>query len=303
MKESMFVACNNLDEVQKATSNLDKSKLCSLKIDDGGVIKDVDNFKGVYNITQGKFCASVVPYYNLVQHKEYFDSFAEAMTRLNINFKMIIKQSGNKSFADIDFQDKNIKFDKLNEEFVTGIRLINSYNKSTGLIVAPRFTRLACANGMIITRTMKTVSIKHNSKILKELQSFIEKKLNSIINESTHLQTWVSEGMADSVEWRVAARILEKLFTQIKHREEILKRLEISLVVVTDKKTKKKNVSYVLDNKEKKKVTRWDLYNACTHYISHGEHITPHIEDVLHKKAERLLDTPLAKMPKIKVTV
>lgn len=299
----MFVACNNLDEVQKATSNLDKSKLCSLKIDDGGVIKDVDNFKGVYNITQGKFCASVVPYYNLVQHKEYFDSFAEAMTRLNINFKMIIKQSGNKSFADIDFQDKNIKFDKLNEEFVTGIRLINSYNKSTGLIVAPRFTRLACANGMIITRTMKTVSIKHNSKILKELQSFIEKKLNSIINESTHLQTWVSEGMADSVEWRVAARILEKLFTQIKHREEILKRLEISLVVVTDKKTKKKNVSYVLDNKEKKKVTRWDLYNACTHYISHGEHITPHIEDVLHKKAERLLDTPLAKMPKIKVTV
>ena len=299
----MFVACNNLDEVQKATSNLDKSKLCSLKIDDGGVIKDVDNFKGVYNITQGKFCASVVPYYNLVQHKEYFDSFAEAMTRLNINFKMIIKQSGNKSFADIDFQDKNIKFDKLNEEFVTGIRLINSYNKSTGLIVAPRFTRLACANGMIITRTMKTVSIKHNSKILKELQSFIEKKLNSIINESTHLQTWVSEGMADSVEWRVAARILEKLFTQIKHREEILKRLEISLVVVTDKKTKKKNVSYVLDNKEKKKVTRWDLYNACTHYITHGEHITPHIEDVLHKKAEKLLDTPLAKMPKVVVTI
>ena len=234
----------------------------------------------------------------------------EIPTKLNISSPVAIVQNPeniNKTFSRAEALEigklLNIKFDKLNEEFVTGIRLINSYNKSTGLIVAPRFTRLACANGMIITRTMKTVSIKHNSKILKELQSFIEKKLNSIINESTHLQTWVSEGMADSVEWRVAARILEKLFTQIKHREEILKRLEISLVVVTDKKTKKKNVSYVLDNKEKKKVTRWDLYNACTHYISHGEHITPHIEDVLHKKAERLLDTPLAKMPKIKVTV
>lgn len=297
MKENMYVECNNLEEVQKATTDLDRATLCPLKIDDGGVIKDVDNFVGVYNVTQGKFCTSVVPYYNLIQHKEYFDSFAEAMTKLNIDFKMIIKRSGNKAFADIEFQDKNIKFDKLDEEFTTGIRLVNSYNKSTGLIATPRFTRLACINGMILTRTMKSVSIKHHSKQVKELQSFIEKKLHSVINESSHLQHWVSEGMADSIEWNAAARILEKLFEQVKHREEILKKLDISLIVVKDKKTKKKNITYILDNKEKKKITRWDLYNACTNYITHGEQITPHIEDVLHKKAEKLLNTPLAKLP------
>ncbi len=303
MKENMYVECNNLEEVQKATSDLDRATLCPLKIDDGGTIKDVDNFVGVYNVSQGKFCASVVPYYNLVQHKEYFDAFAEAMVRLNMDFKMIIKRSGNKSFADIEFQNKNIKFDKLNEEFTTGIRLVNSYNKSTGIIATPRFTRLACANGMIVTRIMKTVSIKHHSKLVKELQSFIEKKLNTIINESYHLQHWVSAGMKDSIEWNAAARILEKLFEQVKHREEILKRLDIALIIVKDKKTKKKNITYILDNKEKKKITRWDLYNACTYYITHGEHITPHIEDVLHKKAEKLLDTPLAKMPIAKIRI
>jgi len=298
MKEESYI-CKTLTEVQSATKNLDIAKIVPIKIDDGGVIKDVENFVGVYNVSKGKYCASVVPHYNLVQHRKYFDSFAEALNRLNIDFTMKISQTGNRAFADIEFNNNKIKFDKLNEEFTTGIRLANSYDKSTGIHVMPRYTRLACTNGMILTRSEKTLSIKHHSKMAEEIESFVERKINQIINDNTDLQVWVSSCMGDSIEWNVSCRIVEKLFPQLKHREEILKRLGLSVVHTEDEKTKKKSITYVWDKKEDKKdkFTRWEIYNAITNYLTYGEQITPHIESIFHKKAEKLLITPLVEMP------
>jgi len=111
--------------------------------------------------------------------------------------------------------------------------------------------------------------------------------------------------MQDSIEWNTACKILEKLFGQVKHREEILKRLGIALIEVKDKKTKKKTVSYTWNNEQEKKAkfTRWEIYNAVTNYLTHGEQITPHIENLFHKKAEKLLTTPLNKMPVVKAVL
>jgi len=305
MKENLSFTCNNLEEIKTATSQLDRANLVPLKIDDGGVVKDVENFKGIYNVTQGKFCTAVIPYYNLIQHKQYFDNFADSLNKLGINFSMVIQQQGNRAFADIEFKDRNLKFEKLNEEFTTGIRLINSYNKSTGICVMPKFTRLACTNGMVITRMEKTLSVKHHSKLVCDIQVFIEKRINHIISRNEDLKIWVSESIKDSIEWRNTCGILAKLFKQIKHREEILKRLGIDIIAIKDKKTKKKNVSYVWTDKTKKKdkFTRWEIYNAITHYLTHGEQITPHIENLFQKRAEILLTTKLEKMPKIEVTI
>ena len=305
MVEYPEFVCNTLAEVETATSNLDIAKVVPLKIDDGGVIKDVNNYKGIYNISQGKFCTAVVPHYNLVQHKQYVDGFAEALKRLGMEYTMEIKQSGNKMIRDVEFLNKNIKFDKLNEEFTTGIRLINSYDKTTGLYVIPKYKRLACSNGMIVTRCEKSLSIKHHSKMVSEIQGFIEKKIGEIINSSNELQLWVSTSMKDTAEWKICCSIIEKLFQQIKHRTEILKRLNIGVIELKDKKTKKKSVSYVWNDKSQKKTrfTRWEIYNAVTSYLSHGEQITPHIENIFHRQAEKLLITPLNKMLKAEVVL
>jgi len=305
MKSEIYHVCNTLQEVKDAAEYLDKAVIGKLDINVAGSKREVDNFVGTYNMNKGKMCASVIPQYNLIQHKEYFVGFAEALGRLNLDYSMTMTQTGNRAFADIDFKNKNIKFDKLNEEFTTGIRLINSYDKSTGLYVIPRYTRLACTNGMIITRSEKTLSIKHHAKIARDIESFIEIKISEIINSRSDLQEWVSSSMKDSIEWLTACKIVEKLFSQLKHREEILKNLGISVISIEDKKTKKKLVSYVWNNEEEKKdkLTRWDMYNAMTKYITHGEHITPHIQNLFHRQAEKLLSIPLAKIPIIKNTL
>ncbi len=314
MKNELKTRCCTLVQVQTQTDLLPKAIEVPLKIDVGGVIKDVSNYKGVYNITDDKFCSAVTPSYNVVNHKQYFDGFAEALDRLNLKYSMNIKRVGNKAFADIDFKDRNIKFDKLNEEFMTGIRLTNSYDKTTGLGFAPRFTRLACSNGMILTRSEMKYNIKHHSKLINELEGLIETRIASLINQNNELKGWVSTSMEDSIEWLNCCRILEKLFQQPKHIEEILKRLGISMITnskdtkIKTKKgriQKKKFYSYVWDddNKKTEKINRWDLYNAITNYLTFGEHITPHVESVLHNKAEKILMTPLAKLPMVEAKI
>jgi len=295
--------CNNNVEVQAATDKLDKAQMIDLQFDDGGVIKDIKRFKGIYNYSKGEVCAAVVPYYNLVQHKEYIDGFSEALDRLNIKYKMKIESMGNRVYADIDFAGRNLKFKNLNEEFTTGIRIANSYDKMTGVIVAPLYTRLACTNGMVMTRAEKSFSVKHNDKKLLEIQLFVERRLNSIISASADLQNWVSRSMNDSIEWRAAVRILEKLIGQFNHREKILEKLGIA--IIKKKEKNKKWFEYVWNNEQdkKEKFTRWEIYNAITYYISHGEHITPHINDYYQKRAERLLITPLEKMPMVETVI
>ena len=304
MKQTQTYECKNFMEVQAATEHLCGAREVALQMDDAGVIKPVENFKGVYNSTRGEFCAAVVKGYNVISHKTYFDGFAEAMNRLNMPFKMTIKEQGNQAFADVEFVGRNIKFDKLNEEFLTGIRLTNSYNKIQGLGVIPRFTRLACLNGMIVTRAETTFSIRHHSKMATEIEIFIEKKLNNIINRDQQLQFWVSESMSDSIEWKAVTSILQKLFAQAKHREEILKRLGIT-VIEKKKGHKVIGFDYVWETgKERKTVDRWTIYNCVTQYLTHGEHITPHIESALHRQAEKLLTTPYSELMKgIEVTI
>jgi hypothetical protein len=288
--------CNNVQEVQAATANLCLAHEVPLQLIDGGVVKDVTNFKGVYNSTKGEFCAAVTDGYNVITHQTYFNGFAEAMDRLNIKYKMGIREQGNQAFADIDFVGRNIKFDKLNEEFLTGIRLTNSYNKVQGIGVIPRFTRLACTNGMILTRMEKTFSIRHHSKMAIEIESFIELKLNNIINKDEQLQMWISESMADSIEWKSVTLILEKMFSQAKHREEILKRLGIT-VIEKKKGHKVIGYSYVCEDADIKKLDRWKIYNSITDYITHGAHITPNLEQSLHRQAEKILTTTYERLP------
>jgi hypothetical protein len=299
----MTYVCHNLTEVREATENLSKAHMVPLFIDDGGAMKEMKNFRGIYNISRGWLSSVVVPYYNLVSHKQYFDSFAEAMTRLGMKYKMTLKESGDRAWADIEFEGRNLKFNKLNEEFTTGVRLMNSYDKSLGLYLVPRFTRLACTNGMIITRSEKTLSVKHHTKIVAEIEKFIETRMNDMIKKDAELQIWVSESMEDSIEWKSACKILHKLFSQPKHLEEILKGLGIGLIEVKDKKTKKSSFTYVWNNDKlkKDKLNRWDIYNSITSYLTHGEQITPHIENAFHKQAEKVLTTPLKKLPMIEV--
>lgn len=286
----------NISEIQTATEALDRARLCDITINDGGVAKEIKEFKAVYNISRGRMAASVGKGYHLILHKEYFDTFCTALTNLGIKYKAIINQSTSMAVMDIIFENKNIKFDELGEEFTTGIRIINSYTKTRGLSICPRYTRLACTNGMIMSRFDMTFSVRHNSTMIKDMEHLIETRINIIIDKDEELKAWVEDSMKDTTEWTLAVNIFKKLISSSKHREGILKELGISAITKKEK-GKKKQIEYILDNESNKKLSRWSIYNAVTKFCTHGEQITPNVESYLQKRAEKILTTKLIELP------
>ena len=109
----MTYEATNLEDVKVITNSLDKSKIVPLHIDDGGVMKKIEKFDGIYNISKGQFCNIAVPNYRLIQHKDYVDNFATALERIGIKYKMMIKPQGNKLFVDVEFTEKKHTFKEL----------------------------------------------------------------------------------------------------------------------------------------------------------------------------------------------
>lgn len=243
-------------------------------IADGDGLPKLDKeYKAIYNASLDKNACIASRQYNVIQHREAALSLKQALMGLNIKHDIVIRQFKHCMYVDVTFPDApQIKLQQKGEEFAIGLRLINSYDKSTGLVICPRVTRMVCSNGMVLKMLGEGVVMKHTNKSLAEgIAGRIEKTLNDIIQSQPNLQAMVNNCIADSIEWRMVEKIMERLIGRKKHIDMILHRVTVS------------------DGK----ITRWALYNALTSYATHGEQLTPSVEAWLQTKAQRLLRTPL----------
>ena len=239
--------------------------------DAAGAPQQSKHHKAVYNINKGQIAAVVSDRYKLVQHREMVRAVSAAITDLNINAAAEVKEANNRLFVDIEFADSKLYVDK-GEEFIAGLRIINSYDKSTGITVTPRLKRLVCLNGMVIqTGFVREYSITHIKSLREDFSAVVEKMLNAMINNNDKLKAMVNDCIGDSIEWELLDKILSRLcWHTTKHIDAIKKKLA-----------------------EIEKPTRWDVYNAFTNYATHGQHIKPNVEAELQKRANKLLVTPL----------
>lgn len=226
--------------------------------------------KGIWNLNKNHLSCIASDKYNIIQHKRVVKAIIEALRNLNIEFQHRLKGDGDRIFLDISFPSAKIYVDK-GEEFIGGIRLVNSYNKTTGLLILPRLERLVCSNGMVVSKGfLKAYTIRHSQKLVEDFSNLIEKSINEMIDSSDKLKAMVNDCIADSVEWNLVEKIFQNLIYRKKHIEEIMKILE-----------------------EKETVNKWNIYNSITQYATHGEQLKPNVEAWLQKKAEMLLTTPL----------
>ena len=239
-----------------------------------------ESWKAIYNDRTQNCIAHVSSNYQLVQHRDVADSMVEALSNLNIKHEVNVINGENLMILDINFPDAKL-YVKKGEEFTAGFRLINSYNKSSGIIIAPKLVRLICDNGMVINSKnfVKTFQCNHTSKQVNDFESQVQIMLKEVINASDKLKAMINDCIGDSVEWAITDSILKKVFNfPKKHSAKILEKLDSS-----------------------KPVTRWDLYNALTDYATHNEQLRPRIEMYIQSKANNLFqnkfETLLAKIP------
>jgi hypothetical protein len=230
----------------------------------------IDKWKAIWNIGKNQPAAVVSKGYELIQHRDVAESFLDACGRLNLKVKANFKTAGHRAYMDIEFPETRIGVG-LNEEFVLGFRIVNSYDKTTGIIILPRLVRLICLNGMVVDSKnfVRAYNYRHNQDMAQHFEQYIEVALAEMVNSNEKFKTLVNGCIGESVEWAVATELLKELFKTDKHREAITAMLA-----------------------EKPSVTRWDIYNAITRYATHGEQLTPNVENLLQKKANRVLNKP-----------
>jgi len=230
--------------------------------------KRIEGFKAIWNTGKDKIATIVSDRYNLVQHKTVIDAVADAISNLNISANANVRDSGNKVFVDIEFDQAKLYIDE-NEEFIGGIRIINSYDKSTGIIVAPRLLRLACMNGMVVDKGFVSgYQIKHTTKLTEDFEGIISSMIKDMINSNEKLKAMVNDCIGDSIEWELMDRILNSLSGGKKHFEAL------------------KEILVKVENP-----TRWDLYNSFTSYATHDAQLRPAVEQRLQKIAQKVLVT------------
>lgn len=263
----------NLTELRNEALSFDQAEARPVFV--GAEHSEAKEHQAIWNLDKNTLACIASEKYNIAQHQDVIEGVAEALQQIGVDCTARTRNSGNKILVDIQFDNAKLYVQK-GEEFLAGIRLINSYDKSTGIMILPRLVRLACSNGMVVNvGFLKEFSVKHTSKLVQDFEKVGREVIKSLVESNEKFKALINNCIGDSVEWEILDRIAAKLFEAKKHREAILE---------------------ILHKDELTEVTRWDLYNAVTNYVTHNNSLSAGVDIFLQNKAKRILVTPLAQL-------
>lgn len=280
MEQTMI---ENLNDAALHIGTLDNATEAELFYGNTENPQPVDNWKGIYNMQAERLATVASKGYRIIQHNDVLQSVIETLGGLNIDVMGVLKNRGNRFIADLVFKDEGGLIQDDASGVKLGIRVMNSYDKTCSFRLEMFGYRVVCRNGMVLGQGVGVSnSVYHigKDKQLDEIKQVTEKFIHDVIKSSETLQRHINEAMADSVEWEACCRIVDMIGKNKKHRQELINRLE---------------------ELRGGKVTRWQIYNAVTHYVTHGESLMPTLEAYFEKKSKHILSTPLhqleAKLP------
>jgi len=252
------------------------------------IVKDGEDYlskrhMGIWNIDKNELACLAPKSYMVIQHRYAVEKLIEAITSLNIKAEALLKKSKHGIQIDFDFPESKFELTEVGESFTTGIRVVSDYSQVAGLVIAARVTRLACSNGMIVNDIVKPKRVKYTEELKITVEGLIDKIIKDIITNDDKLANMVSICMKDSVEWQALRLLTKAMFKKQKHVKEILSRVKLD---------------------ENDRVTRWNLYNAVTNYVSRwGSRLKPQVDTWLQNKAQKILKTSIAQLTEEMVKV
>jgi len=227
-------------------------------------------WKGMYNVTTGKMASVVTDGYQEIQHNDVCQAVTETLGRLNLDVKGRVNDYHDKVIMDLVFQKDGLAITDDADGIMLGLRVINSYNKTSSFRLEMFGFRKICQNGMTFgARSFgvveSTIHYGSKEKNLAAISRITEAFISKVINSSETMQKYVNEMIGDSLEYSMAKRILAQMVGK-KHYEGILAQLAEC-------------------------TTRWQLYNALTAYATHNEQLTPNVKEHMEKLSRKVMET------------
>jgi hypothetical protein len=229
----------------------------------------IEDWIGVFNMNRGNIATIASKNYQIIQHRNVLQILYDTLTRLNIQVQGRMDNFGNKIRADLIFVNDGMPIvDDQNGGIKLGIRVLNSYNKTTSFRLEMYGFRTICQNGMSFGGRMgimeSTIHYRNQEIAYADIAKKIELFIARVMNSRDVLQKYVNEMMEDSMEFESMVVVLEKMLKVDKHKTKVLALMQGAK-------------------------TRWDLYNALTNYASHGEHLTPNLQQHFETLSQRVM--------------
>lgn len=263
--------------------------------------EETPRYKGIYNKGSGELAQVASKNYQIIQHEDVTISLYNTLERKGINCFGRIDNFINSVRFDLIFGSKESPVkDDSNGGVMIGIRVKNSFDKSTSFSLEMYGFRMVCQNGMSLGKALnsiKEVTIHCGKEKTREtIESIIDSFIDRVIASSDKLQKLVDNSIKDKLDTQKIGLILSKLIKTQKHRDKIGELLGISFIEV-EENGKTTIIPFVEENKI---LSRYDFYNALTNYISHNT-LGLSVENNLQEKAQEVLGKRFEELLKIEV--
>jgi len=266
----------NLSGMANMLTSLDTASEVPVGFELGNGWSKTEDYKGVWNVSQGHLSSIVSKRYSIIQHEDVMRAVTEKLGELGIQVSGLFKNYNDIIQADLVFTNKGVPIKDDAKGIQLGIRVMNSYNKKCSFRLEMFGYRLICSNGMALGKTLgvrETVFHTGSKKSYELICKITNEFVNEVINSSKTLQKYVDEMMADTMGYENAKKILFHIIKRKKHYKAIMEIFG-----------------------EKKKVSRWDIYNAITSYFTHNESLQRNVINGLEKKSQKLMLNNSAKL-------
>jgi len=292
MKTKQF---DNKEQLQAIIAGLPKAHAETLhrgaKLEEVSDIEDQEQVKNpsknpeekrvaIINEETDKMATVASDKYDIVQHREAFQPLVNALTDAGMDVKGSVKTFNNENGVMIKGRLKDTGFNIQDDsDYVTGFRLKNSYDTSCSVTLRGMTERLVCSNGMTIpTDIIKPVRRTHvgNVDVVKEYRGFFSRLIDSVPTFRDML---------------------------LEAREEFFNE---PVVVLRNAGVPETKVERVIERIERQpdsefgteKYSRKQVYDALTNFITEEieDEKTISTEEGYHRKAERVLTSPKAKL-------
>ena len=228
---------------------------------------EVPHNKGVINLRSGSLASVVGEQYSVLQHGDALGVTINVIQGLGMKAKYKVENDGNVARMEVLFPEITIKDDS-KQGILLGVRMMNSYDKSTSFRGEFFGYRQVCSNGMYSAKILGEVNIsaRHVGENFTGLERVVLQFVQHVLNSPQVVEDRIKEAIASILEFSDKQEIYDTVFTVYPNMGAAEKiAAEIPL-----------------------KANRWQVYNAFTRYLSH-EDVTHRNRDNVARVAEKVL--------------
>lgn len=232
----------------------------------------IEDLQSIWNINQNRMSSIVSQGYSLVQHQEAFGMVADHLEDYKVygqlnNYHDVVTL--NVFFPDIHLNDDAQGLD-------LGIKVVNSYDKSSSFKIFGVANRLVCTNGMYMRTIIPGMEFMkiHVGELSTHMDGIISGFFEILENSVHEVQEVIDASMVETIEFENLDQVQATFSQELKspmHAKNLM------------------NGNHYEPENELRP-TKWDFVNAITSYLTHSD--KPVVEsrvDIYSDWAEKIL--------------